>query len=124
MKNNECFDCLNHGEGKFAENTGWYHPCKFGIKNEGMKEVEKCPKFLPNKGFQIGGYYSFTHFEFSKDVPNECMELFFHSNGEFPKDDEEEFIQFHICDFTQLESWVKYWGKYLRKVGAVNDDDE
>ena len=31
MKNNECFDCLNHLKGESADNTGWYHPCKFGV---------------------------------------------------------------------------------------------
>lgn len=123
MKNNECFYCLNHGEGKPADNTGWYHPCKLGIENEGLREIEKCEKWKPNKGFQIGGYYSHMHFEFDENNSNECMEWVIHSDGEFPRDNPNEMIKFHICDFRQIEEWVKFWGKYLRERGAIVDEE-
>ena len=58
MKNNNCFYCLNQCEGQLAENTGWYHPCKLGIQNEGLQNIKDCPSYSPNTGFQIGGYYS------------------------------------------------------------------
>lgn len=121
MKKNECFDCLNRGKGIIA-NPGWYHSCKLGIENDGMKEITQCVSYKPNNGFQIGGYYSHTHFEFDKDNSDSCMELYIHSDGEFPRDEEKEFIQFHICDFRQIEDWVLFWGKYLREAGVVTDE--
>lgn len=121
MKNNECFDCLNHGKGFFAENTGWYHQCKHGIENEGLQNVKECKKYSPNTGFQIGGYYSFVHFEFNKTKVNDCMEMIIHSNGEFPTEVAAEQIQLHICNFKQLEHFVKEWGMYFRKIGVVKD---
>ena len=121
MRNNECFYCLNHGDGEAAENTGWYHHCKFGIENEDLQEVEKCPKWEPNKGFQIGGYYSHMHFEFDENTDN-CIEWIIHSDGEFPTDNPKEMIRFHICEFQQIENWVNFWGKYLREKGVISDD--
>ena len=70
MNNNNCFDCLNHGEGELAENTGWYRLCKFGIENNGLQEIEKCEKYEPNVGFQIGGYYTHMHFEGEQNENN------------------------------------------------------
>lgn len=124
MKNNECFYCLHHLEGEMAENKGWYHPCKFGLKNEDLQEIEKCEKYEPNNGFQIGGYYSHIHFEYNKETPNECMQMIIHSDGEFPTDEKDEQIKFHICDFRQIERFVKIWGDYFRKIGIVNDKED
>ena len=121
MKNNKCFYCLNHAEGITAENTGWYHPCKLGIKNENLHNIKNCPKWEPNNGFQIGGYYSHMHFKFDKNNPNDCMEWIIHSDGNFPTDNPKEMICFHICDFRAIEEWVNFWGKYLRKCGAIVD---
>ena len=123
MKNNNCFNCLHHLDGELAKNTGWYLPCKFGIENEGLKNIKDCPSFEPNTGFQIGGYYSHIHFEYDKNIPNHCMEMIIHSDGGFATEDKEKQIQLHICDFRQLEHFVKEWGEYLRKIGAVNDLD-
>lgn len=120
MKNNDCFNCLNCGEGKLAENTGWYHPCKLNIENEGLKNVKECKSYSPNKGFQIGGYYSHIHFEYNKEKVDECMEMIIHSDGEFPKEDSEYQIKFHICNFKQLEDFVKEWGEYFRTIGVVS----
>ena len=123
MKNNNCFYCLNHKEGQLADNTGWYHPCKLNIKNEGIQNVKECPSYSPNIGFQIGGYYSHIHFEYNKDLPNDCMEMIIHSDGEFPTDDTDKQIQLHICDFKQLEQFVKEWGEYFFFFFFVTDED-
>lgn len=123
MKNNNCFYCLNHTDGQLAENTGWYHPCKLGIENEGLQDVKGCLGYSPNTGFQIGGYYSHIHFEFNKEQSNDCMEMIIHSDGEFPTEDSELQIKFHICDFRQLEHFVKEWGEYFRNIGVVTDKD-
>jgi len=123
MKNNDCFYCIHYKDGEIAENNGWYHPCGIGIQNEGLKNIKECENYSPNTGFQIGGYYSHIHFEFDKDNPDSCMEMTIHSDGEFPTEETEKQIQFHICDFKQLESFVKEWGDYLRKVGAVSQDN-
>ena len=129
MKNNDCFYCLNHDSNgsTLAENTGWYHPCKFGIENEDMKidVVKKCEKYFPNVGFQIGGYYSHVHFEIDgkkpdKDGYNPCLEMVIHSDGVFPKEDPDEMTYWHICDFEQLEEFVEFWGRYLRKKGVIS----
>lgn len=123
MKNNNCFYCLNAGKGVPAENTGWYHPCRLGIANEGLQDVKTCPKHAENRGFQIGGYY--THMHFEGDEPNGCLEWFIHGDGEFPKSDEKrsEWIQFHICDFRQIEKWVEVWGAELRRRGLIVDEE-
>lgn len=117
MKNNKCFYCLNHGEGVAADNKGWYHPCKLGVENDGMQDITKCEKYMPNNGFQIGGYYSHMHFE--QDEHEDCLTWVIHSDGEFPTDDEDAMTRFHICDFEQIERWVKFWGKELRKNGMI-----
>lgn len=123
MKSNECFNCLNHSDGKLAENKGWYHPCKLGITNEGLQDCTTCPSYGMNSGFQIGGYYTHMHFEANGSEPNGCLEWIIHGDGEFPKSDPSEFIKFHICDFRQIEEWVKEWGIELRKRGLVVDDN-
>ena len=123
MKNNNCFYCLNHLDGELAENTGWYHPCNLGIKNEDLQNVKECENYFPNTGFQIDGYYSHVHFEFNKLQKNSCMEMIIHSNGEFPTENSHEQIQLHLCDFRQLEHFVKEWGEYFRKIGVVTDKE-
>lgn len=117
MRNNNCLDCLNMGEGIPAENTGWYHPCKLGLPNEDLQDLSLCHRFEPNMGFQMGGYYTHTHFE---GFPNSgCIELIIHGDLEFPKTDQIEWIRVHICDFTQIEDWVAFWGKELRRRGWI-----
>lgn len=119
MKNNNCFYCLNHGKGQLAENKGWYHPCKLGIQNEELQDVKTCPKYSPNMGFQIGGYYSHIHFDVTE--PNGCMEMVIHSDGTFPTEDPNAQIKLHLCDFTQLEQFVKEWGEYFREKGIITE---
>ena len=106
MKNNACFDCLNHGDGSLAENTGWYYPCNLGVDNEGLQDVSLCDKWEPNKGFQIGGYYSHMHFEWNKAEHSPCLSWVIHSDGEFPTKNKQEMIRLHICDFNQIEEFV------------------
>lgn len=121
MKNNRCFDCLNHGEMIAAENNGWYNECKLNVENNGMENIEECEHYFPCNGFQIGGYYSHVHFEFESEECNDCMEMILHSDGEFPTDDPSKMLRLHLCDFRQLEKFVKFWGKYFRKKGIVKD---
>ena len=47
------------------------------------------------------------------------MEMVIHSDGEFPTEKQNQIV-FHLCDFKQLESFVKEWGEYLRSIGAVS----
>lgn len=124
MKFNNCFDCLHHGERERGEPYGFYYSCKLNIENNGLEDTKSCPSYSMNQGFQIGGYYSHIHFECNEEVPNECMEMIIHSDGEFPTEDTEKQIKFHICDFRQLEYFVKVWGDYLRKKGVIDDDAE
>ena len=69
-----------------------------------------------NKGFQIGGYWNKMHFE---DDGGGCLKWHIHGDGQFPSDNESDWIEFHICDFTQIEEFVKFWGKELRKKGLI-----
>ena len=78
---------------------------------------------VSRSGFQIGGYHSNTHFVCNGSEPGCCLELFLHSDGEFPTDKEEEMIQLHICDFKQIERWVKFWGEVLRQKGVIIDEE-
>jgi len=122
MENNNCSSCQNHGKSELAENTGWYSECKLGLPNDGLRDIASCESYIPNTGFQIGGCYSNIHFEYEKDIPNPCMEMIFHHDGEFPTENKEEQMVFHICDFTQLEHFVKVWGDYFRKKGVIKDN--
>jgi len=70
-----------------------------------------------NPGFSIGGYYS--HIWFERD--GDCLTVRIGSNGDFPRDGDEA-AEFHICDFTQIEKCVLFWGKELRRRGWVEDD--
>jgi len=118
MKSNKCFYCLNKGEGVAAD-KGYHYPCTKGIENEGLQDISKCEKYSPCNGFQIGGYY--THMHFEQEEHADCLEWVIHSDGEFPTEDEEQMIQFHICDFEQIEKWVEFWGKRLRENGMIKD---
>ena len=87
--------------------------------------VVECPGGEPQEGFQIGGYYSHMWFERQDQLEaNGCLEWMICSDGEFPSDTPE--TQFHLCDFRQLEQFVAFWGKELRRRGWVSDegDDE
>lgn len=124
MKQNNCFDCLNHTGGVIAENCGWHHNCGLGIDNDGLIDVKKCDSYSLNTGFQIGGYYSHIHFTPCDEDVNPCMEMFIHSDGNFPTEERERMIQLHICDFRQIEYFVSEWGKYLRDKGIIDDENE
>lgn len=117
MKKNNCFNCKHHGEGTGADNNGWYHECLFNIQNDGLLDIEKCIKFEPNRGFSIGGYYTHMYFEKDGDQINWIIQ----GNGEFPKslNDKDEWIKFNAIEFEQLEYFVEFWGKELRKKGLI-----
>lgn len=134
-KANACWYCKNVCNSR-AEMPGWSHDCKLGIDNTGFddtkKIAEQCNKFDPRKGFQMGGYYTHMWFEYSGTPPSEggeidgCLEWVIQGDLEFPIPDDEperEPIKIHICDFTQIENWVSFWGKELRKRGWVSDDE-
>jgi hypothetical protein len=121
MKNNNCFYCVNAKQGEPAENTGWYHPCSLDHFNEDMQKIEQCPDYYPCNGFQMGGHYTHTHFECSG--PGECMMLYIHGDLEFPQSDPRNWLKIHICEFQQIEQWVKFWGGFLRSRGLVIDED-
>jgi len=115
-----CFYCRNSGE-LIPDDIGWIHTCKFGINNTGFDEkdtiTEQCDKYSPRFGFQMGGYYTHMWFEPEccqpeDDCTDTCLEWHIQGDLEFPT---EETISIHICDFTQIEAWVKFWGKELRK---------
>lgn len=102
----------------------------------------ECLQFNPRIGFQMGGYY--THMWFETDptytpeefvefgpeiVQNSCLTWYIQGDGEFPIPDEEvgqpgKMLEFHLCDFTQLEDFVNFWGAELRKRGWIYDDDK
>ena len=72
-------------------------------------------------GFQIGGYYSPVHFEVESDnIGNSsCIEMVIHSDGQFPTEEPEGMLSLHLCDFEQLENFVKVWGDKLRADGII-----
>lgn len=77
--------------------------------------VANCPGGEPQLGFQIGGYYS--HMWFEQD--GSCLNWHIASDGEFPTD--EPGINFHICNFKQIERFVDFWGTELRKRGLIGE---
>lgn len=147
-----CRNC-RHVEGAYAVRAGggFHHQsaCVKGLHQpdsvRGVPDIEivlQCPGGEPRFGFQIGGYYSHAWFEDGQKVPcdppcgsatcherdcqrtSSCMELVIASDGEFPTDDPADMMQFHLCDFHQLERFVEFWGKELRRRGWVRDQEQ
>ncbi len=109
-KGSSCFDCEYNHNGRIVE-LGWSYDCSKGVDNSkmnnGIEDVIKCKQSSPQVGFQIGGYYS--HMTIKKD--GDCLEWYIKSDGEFPND--KTGISFHICDFEQIENFVKFWRKQI-----------
>ena len=135
-KGDACFYCRNAisgrvlNDGNFQEVLknpsvgGWGYDCRLGLENEslngGPRVAASCSGFDPRIGFQIEGYY--THMWFEKK-PHGCLTWIIQGDGEFPvsDDDAEELLEFSICDFTEIENFVRFWGKELRKRGWIAD---
>jgi hypothetical protein len=123
-----CFECRNsiHRDGGVPREGGGFHhqfSCRKGLpmpsSQKGVSDgeiVAQCPGGEPQVGFQIGGYYSHMWFEPS----GTCLNWLICSDGEFPTEQPE--MQFHICDFRQLERFVEFWGKELRRRGVIEKD--
>lgn len=129
-KANACWYCRNVGKSTVKIGDGWSHDCKFGIENTGFDDKksirDKCDKYDPREGFQMGGYYTHMWFEGGFEEVDGCLEWVIQGDLDFPiSDDDEEKkpIKIHICDFKQIEDWVKFWGKELRRRGWISDDE-
>lgn len=123
MKVNNCFYCLNadHKNGINVDGEpGWYYPCNLDIENQGLENISSCEKYSMNHGFQMGGYYTHMHFE----IDGCCLQWVIHGDGENPKNDKNDWSRVHICDFRQIEEWVKVWGKELRARGWINEEND
>ncbi len=127
-----CWYCRNVCNTR-NDGSGWTHDCKLGIDNTGFDDVsklaEQCKSFDMRKGFQMGGYYTHMWFEYDGTLPEEggaadgCMNWVIQGDLEFPIQDEDtqsEPMRIHICDFEQIEEWVAFWGKELRRRGWVS----
>lgn len=117
-----CFYCRHHTNGRIEE-SGWSYDCKLGIdnrdKNGYVEDVIACEKGAPQIGFQIGGYYTHMWFESNDNDTDPCLEWIICSDGQFPVDDDKDGIGFHVCGFYQLEHFVEFWGKELRRKGII-----
>lgn len=118
-----CFHCRN-SIGEIKPPDGWVYTCTKGqtILPDGDDPiaVERCPEGAPRYGFQIGGYW--THMWFEKKSPQaHCLEWKICSDGEFPTKDRQPGMEFHICDFRQMEKFVAYWGKIFRERGWIRE---
>ena len=134
-KSEACFYCRNCGESEI-DKISWRYNCKLGIDNTGFDDAkiisEKCQGFNPRNGFQMGGYYTHMWFERGDKArfpPPEggetpCLEWIIQGDLKFPipNNVQREPTRIHICDFTQIESWVEFWGKELRKRGWISKD--
>lgn len=120
MSNQACFYCRNAINGRVTA-PGWTYDCTKGINNKkmdgGVEQALTCPECDLRLGFQIGGYY--THMYFERD--GTCLEWHISSDGEFPITDEDnrESMNLHVCDFEQIEIFVKVWGAELRRRGWI-----
>ncbi len=133
-KGGACFYCRHSVNKSNSATHATYFDCEFGIDNSemngGVEQVIACPQGDPRRGFQMGGYY--THMWFEVDGmppetagnPNPCLTWHIQGTGDFTTQDGEPHTEFHICDFTQIEDFVRFWGKELRKRGWITDDDE
>lgn len=107
----------------------------------GIEAAGQCPQFDPRVGFQMGGYYTHMWFETDpittaeevaahgpKVAQNRCLTWYIQGDGEFPIQDGDveagyKMLEFHLCDFRQLEDFIKFWGTELRKRGWIYDGD-
>ena len=132
-KGTACFYCRNSIKPRSEEDIEeWAYRCKYGIDNtemnghgtippyDSLSLVINCPKGSPRLGFQIGGYY--THMWFENDVdsslpiePGSHLKWCIASDGDFPTENDETGIEFHICDFEQIEQFVKFWKKEIKR---------
>lgn len=124
-----CFDCRKHITLPFDQKEGWRYQCKEGRETKGANPMT-CPGGDVQRGFQIGGYYSHMWFETEGSTVAEganhdpCLNWMIASDGEFPTENGEVGIEFHLCDFTQIERWVAFWGKELRKRGWITEVED
>ncbi|KKN66945.1 hypothetical protein LCGC14_0466250 [marine sediment metagenome] len=115
LEGSGCFKCQNSCNPTVIQGRGWAYECSLNVDNSEIHTLDdmlKCEKVNPQFGFQVGGYY--THMWFTEEADG-CLEWVICSDGEFPIDNSEEFIRFHICSFEQIESFVKFWRKELEK---------
>lgn len=105
--------------------------CQLGLdtsKIDSLEDVVACPKGEPQLGFRIGGYY--RHMWFEGDIPQVfengsriggCLEWFIGGviGGETDFSGTGNVMEFHLCDWKQIERWVKFWGRELRRRGWV-----
>lgn len=121
-----CFFCRNSINSRpNPDGVGWIHDCKLGLDNphppaagaRKFEDVLQCPGASPRWGFQIGGYY--THMWLEQD--GDCLTWYIEGDGMFPTPG--KTMNFHICDFKQIERFVRLWGQELRKRGWVDDDE-
>lgn len=122
-----CFYCRKSKRDTGFSGPGHRYKCKEGRPNKhiGENDCDKCDGYDPQIGFQTGGYYTHMWFENGGEENNTCMDWVIYGNLEFPAghDNGVEPTIIHICDFKQIEEWVKFWGKELRKRGWVDDDE-
>ena len=91
-----------------------------------LESCEQCPDFAPRVGFQVGGYYSHMWFE---QIGKDCLEWIMQTDGDFPIHDDDnpngrQPLQLHLCGFQQLEAFVNFWGRWLRKHHPEHFDQE
>ncbi len=77
----------------------------------------------PRTGFHLGEGY--TPMWFKQDgfelEPVGGLVWVIDSDGETPIQPAEKRIELHIRDFREVEAWVAFWGKELRRRGWVAD---
>lgn len=129
-----CFYCRHHQENpswSFGSQVPRYvcatgeNPAQVGNEPE---DVRTCAKGEPQVGFQIGGYYRHMWFEGEPPVKlrggarvGGCLEWWIDGDAEYPG---KGHMQFHLCDWHRIESWVEFWGKELRRRGWVVDEED
>lgn len=131
MKGSACFYC-QHSTNRRPDVIGWKYDCQFHLENTemngGVEDVIACSHGVPRVGFQIGGYYSHMWFEpeihHNTPEPGQCLRWIIASDGQFPTDDPDNMIEFHICDFEQLERFVRFWREELERKGLLNPRNE
>lgn len=128
-----CFHCRNHCDDRpHPSGIGWAYSCRHGLDTEQVPDspdgVLACSKGDVQYGFQIGGYYRHMYFEGEPPVflgggcrLGGCLDLHIQGDAEFPQGKD---IELELCEFQQLEEWVKFWGKELRRRGWVVDEPE
>lgn len=107
IKGSACFYCENSIQGSDG------FTCELELDNShldgGINTAILCENVSLQYGFKIWDRY--THMTIKKD--GHCLEWNIKGDGRDPQELPENQLFLHICDFEELEKFVKFWREQI-----------